>query len=824
MKNNTLQQFFGALSSKNIFCFLSENMVSILNFLKINIRIPLDYQNRLGKITIRPLYFFTMVLLCSTGITLLAQNRSASQTSRLRGTIAFTDASAHTNKVSQSYNVYTQQNIISQAFILDAIGSESGFKAVKPQTANIDQIRNGSKSSPVTPGNWVNGNANATQAHYAEGWSIPYRIVMNNLVSGSHDLIIEWDIKHSGKNALDYITHYDNIDNPTGSHIATFGHSQEVIDPTAGITGLAGPNTFEIPAPSSLDSPVPDIPTSSFNALAATKKLMTIYNGTITAISYVSEGDLNDAQSSTRLKITFTTTNSTVVMAWAGHIAAEYDWGIGNGATGVSGSPYHTRLISLDGDGGNQDRSLAAAAVVSPPRCSVSGPLTACPEVANLVFNSTILNPNGSPVTYSWAFTSNTAGATFSGATTSSSVTVVPSSTDFTPGGSFEITSTVTRNGVASVCSQTVSINLSTTASAGTAPSAQCPEVGGNDFSLSGSFTNGTALWTVKTGSATGTAVGSVKSDGTTATPVVHVDGVGSVTFILTVTSNQTPSCVASTSEVTVTVNVTPTITGVLSVCVGATTQLTGSGIGATSNPWVSANPGVATVDSDGTVTGVSVGTSVITYTDSNGCQETATVAVNANPELKLKITQPSLCGSATGSIEVCSPIIGATYSLVGVPNSGIEAKEGEPVIFSGLAAGSSPTVAVETEAGCSATAACNDEDDTTNCSAPAQQAAKTTDVVAPIEAKTEAAGFTTYPVPFKDQLTVRYNFDYVSDVKIEVFDSQGISVLSKADANGFLNKEVTLDLKLNRGRDQVYVVKVTTNRGSSIKKVISTR
>jgi hypothetical protein len=204
-------------------------------------------------------------------------------------------------------------------------------------------------------------------------------------------------------------------------------------------------------------------------------------------------------------------------------------------------------------------------------------------------------------------------------------------------------------------------------------------------------------------------------------------------------------------------------------------------------------------------------------------------VIVNPQPGTpdapQLKITQPtaSLCvATTTGSIEVCNPIIGYTYKLNGA-NPGITAVANVPVVFGNLAAGSNPSVTATSPANCTSDPA-NCSSATATCSAPAQQAAKTADVVAPIEAKTEAAGFTTYPVPFKDQLTVRYNFDYVSDVKIEVFDSQGISVLSKADANGFLNKEVTLDLKLNRGRDQVYVVKVTTNRGSSIKKVISAR
>jgi hypothetical protein len=95
---------------------------------------------------------------------------------------------------------------------------------------------------------------------------------------------------------------------------------------------------------------------------------------------------------------------------------------------------------------------------------------------------------------------------------------------------------------------------------------------------------------------------------------------------------------------------------------------------------------------------------------------------------------------------------------------------------------------------------------------------------ISSIDAKMETAGFDAYPVPFKDVLTIKYNFDYVSDVKIEVFNSTGKSVLSKADTNSYLNKEVALNLKMNRGQEQVYVVKVTTNRGSSVKKVMSSK
>jgi hypothetical protein len=88
----------------------------------------------------------------------------------------------------------------------------------------------------------------------------------------------------------------------------------------------------------------------------------------------------------------------------------------------------------------------------------------------------------------------------------------------------------------------------------------------------------------------------------------------------------------------------------------------------------------------------------------------------------------------------------------------------------------------------------------------------------------TEVAGFTASPVPFEDQLTVKYDFDYQSDVKIEVFNAQGNKVLSKADTNSYLNKEVILNLNVDRGQEQVYIVKLTTNRGSSTRKVMSAR
>ena len=105
-----------------------------------------------------------------------------------------------------------------------------------------------------------------------------------------------------------------------------------------------------------------------------------------------------------------------------------------------------------------------------------------------------------------------------------------------------------------------------------------------------------------------------------------------------------------ATDDLTVTVNPLPTISGAMNVCIGSSTQLTGSGTAAAVSPWLSASPAVATVNSTGLVTGVSAGTSMITFTDNNGCSITATVTVNPLPTI-------------SGTLNVC---VGSTTNLTG--------------------------------------------------------------------------------------------------------------------------------------------------------------
>lgn len=240
------------------------------------------------------------------------------------------------------------------------------FAQAAQPAADIDQCRNGALATPVncTGVAWVNGNAGEANSHYVEGQSVPYRSILTNLTPGNPVTItFGYDIKHSSHHAIDYLTSYDRI--------------PENVDPINGVAGVAGlPSTFPIPAPSSTGSPVAGQPTASFNALPAGEREMSIWNGTISAISYASQGNLASASAESKISITFTPSAGTVVLAWGGHIGSRLDWGFDGptprSAGGISGSPYHMRLDGWTlGNLGNMDRSLSAGAVIAPGNLTV---------------------------------------------------------------------------------------------------------------------------------------------------------------------------------------------------------------------------------------------------------------------------------------------------------------------------------------------------------------------------------------------------------------------------------------------------------------------
>jgi uncharacterized protein YjdB len=95
-------------------------------------------------------------------------------------------------------------------------------------------------------------------------------------------------------------------------------------------------------------------------------------------------------------------------------------------------------------------------------------------------------------------------------------------------------------------------------------------------------------------------------------------------------------------------------ILGTLSVCAGATTNLSNSVPGGT---WTSGTPAVATIgSSSGTVTGVSPGTSIITYSLGSGCTVTAVVTVNTAPAPINPLGAVSVCVGSNTTLTDATP------------------------------------------------------------------------------------------------------------------------------------------------------------------------
>ena len=328
--------------------------------------------------------------------------------------------------------------------------SVSSFAA----SADLWQARNGPASSPVSPVDWVRGNVGPANSHYVEGNSIPYRMVMSGLSAGQHMLVIEWDTRQKGKHAIDFLTHYNRL----SPHSQFGSHSQpEAIKPLDGLTGpFSAPASFAVPAPAPTGSPIVGLPGSAFVALPETERALTIWNGAITRVAYLEQGSLTSESAVTRLEVVFVADRDTVVLAWGGHIASKLDWGAGNAATSIGGSPYHMRKISLDGAGGNQDRSLQAIAVASPPTSTLSGPGTVCALNTNAFVVTT--DSTDPAAMFAWTIANNTAGAQFNGPANAPRVEVIT-----TTGGIFTLEAKVSVGTMNGVSTATVTSRATTT-------------------------------------------------------------------------------------------------------------------------------------------------------------------------------------------------------------------------------------------------------------------------------------------------------------------------------------------------------------------------
>ena len=250
-------------------------------------------------------------------------------------------------------------------------------------SVSIEQCANANSTcNAAEPSNWITGNLNQNNSSYPEGTSVPYRAIVSGLAAGeTYAVRLEWDSTESTHHALDYLTDFDR--------------TESAADPCAGVTCGSGPATLGIPAdPNVAAGGVTPAGgqafhlwggafTGSGSSVNNTGNLCAGLTCTIGAnpSAYLLTGDYTGS-SKTSIELYFTAASSTVVLAWGGHVAAQTDWGLGNSASALNGSPYHMRVVGFrcsdapNCSVGNQDLSMSATAVDPPVTTTTTTPGT----------------------------------------------------------------------------------------------------------------------------------------------------------------------------------------------------------------------------------------------------------------------------------------------------------------------------------------------------------------------------------------------------------------------------------------------------------------
>jgi gliding motility-associated-like protein len=502
---------------------------------------------------------------------------------------------------------------------------------------------------------------------------------------------------------------------PTATITGTTTVCQNAVAPTITFTGANGtaPYTFTYTLNGGANQTVSSGAGSTATVTAPTGTTGTF---TYTLVSVLSATTCSQTQAGNAVVTvnptptmggTFTAcAGSTTQLTGSGTPAAVNPWSSSNTAvatissTGlVSGIASGTSTVTYT----NSDGCSVTQAVTITSGASISGTLTVC------IGGTTQLNGTGTPnATNPWV-SSNTAVATVSNTGLVTSLTAGTTTITYTNSSGCLDTKVVTVNPLPTVTGSDVCIGGTTQLTGSGTANATNPWVSSNTaaatvsntglvtgvsvgstsitYTNSNGCSNTLTLNVVGNPALTGTmstCVGSTTQLSATGTPnatnpwtssnpaVATVSNTGLVTGIsagtTTITFTNSSSC---QSTAVVTINPLPTITGTLNVCAGSTTQLTGSPTANATNPWTSSNTAVATVSAAGLVSGISAGTTTITYTNVNGCPQTAIITVNPLPTATISGTTTICAGNATSFTISGTPNATVVYSN-GATNSNV--------------------------------------------------------------------------------------------------------------------------------------------------------
>ena len=329
---------------------------------------------------------------------------------------------------------------------------------------NFSQCGNGPLATPNTcTGNYQNGNLNPNNAHFREGDFVPYRVGLNSLAAGTHTFAFHYRPGDSGEHAIDYIGSYDATETTSTSASQFYKNNHNpcsdlAIIPSAWCIPTSLPAAQKITVPPA-DFAGANLANCSVNGTfkgtqqAGTIDIFGPPGTAFTGIAYTEQNVSNSGGCDSAIIVQFTlpvglTSGQDVLITWGGHIASVPDWGQGNAAGNIPGSPYHMILDTLDaafpsGTGGtglgSTDRSMKTTTIFFTPTISTqiedaSGPVSAVNGGDSIFDTATLSGASstaGGTLTYARYSTANCTGSTPVNQIVNVTNGVVPNSSPF---------------------------------------------------------------------------------------------------------------------------------------------------------------------------------------------------------------------------------------------------------------------------------------------------------------------------------------------------------------------------------------------------------
>jgi len=222
-----------------------------------------------------------------------------------------------------------------------------------PSGNPFEHCRNASGGVESGSCDYTTGSVNQQTGYYFEGDGVPVTMVLEGVPTGEpYTIVIGFDHKDSKANkwAYDFPADYDLTVDDAASNPCNSGSAPDGCSLPRADAQFVPFNLIET------ESPGAENAFASLSMLGRTN--LAVWGAEAFAPGYEVDVVRDDDRYSS-FSVTFTPEETTVVLAFSGHLASEIYYGEGQGAGSISGAPIHHRWISDDGASpGNKELPL----------------------------------------------------------------------------------------------------------------------------------------------------------------------------------------------------------------------------------------------------------------------------------------------------------------------------------------------------------------------------------------------------------------------------------------------------------------------------------